>query len=203
MALNADALTTLQAAKEYLRNDGDTTAAEDSSIEKLINGLSKSIQRRIGRQFMPKDPVQDADPEVTRSFRYEGGGYMQIAPFEARSVSELKLDGTVIANTTYSLEPVGKNPEGTYTWMILPLREYTLVHPLRTGLVELKGRFGAGLIPADVELACLIEVDRRWNNPEGFEDRQLGAFSFSDSAGERLSDDAMGLLTPFAAIALE
>jgi hypothetical protein len=192
-------LITLQRAKEYLGNDGDTSAAEDNKIQGLISGISRRIGRHTGRQFVPKDPPSDGDPEVTHSFRYDGGGFLQLAPYEARSVSEVKLDGTVIAATTYSLEPYGKNTDGTYTWMILPLRDYTLLQLPLAGVVDLKGRFGIGSVPSDVELACLIEVDRRWLNPEGSEDRQLGGFSFSDDDGP-LSGEAAGLLEPFCVV---
>lgn len=190
MALNDDALTTLDAARKYLGVDGETTAAEDDRIERIINGVSRSIRRRTGRQFVPKTPALDTDPEAAFDFNYDGTGYLSLAPrADLRSLSSITLDGSALAATQYLLEPAAKTLENTYTW----LDEL----PKRAGVIRITGRWGAGAVPGDVELACLIEVDRRWENPAGDEQRAAGGFSSTDSDGS-LSDEAWGLLEQFA-----
>lgn len=193
MALNDDALTTLLAAQQYMRVDGETTPAEDATIERIINSVSRAIRRYAGRQFVPKTPALDTDPEVSFDYSYDGPGYLSLSPREARSVSAVAIEGVTLDTSVYTLEPRGKNLEGTYTWVTLPKRSGLRAHDGRGWKVTVTGRFGAGAVPGDVEGYCLLEVDRRWTNPEGAEQRSAGPTAFSDSAGSLSQETREGL----------
>lgn len=193
MALNDDALTTLLAAQQYMRIDGETSAAEDASIERIINAVSRAIRRHLGRQLLPKEPLLDTDPEVSFDYGYDGCGYLSLSPREARSVSAVAIEDVTLDATAYTVEPRGKNLEGTYTWLSLPLRSGARAQDGRGWKVTVTGRFGAGTVPGDVEGYCLLEVDRRWTNPEGAEQRTAGPHAFSDSAGSLTEETREGL----------
>lgn len=210
MALNADALTTVEKAALYLARTGagneQTEAELDDAdfVELLVNSYSRAIRNYTLREFVPKVPASDTDPVVERLFAYAGDGYLSLAPYELREVTSVVLFSdqpaasqltlaaeTASAPAEYRLGPRQKTPEGTWLWISLPYVTSTrTLLPVGNGgnpyascyqtEVAITGRWGVGSVPADVELACLIAVANAYRNPEAFGSRSLGELGFSE-----------------------
>lgn len=171
MGLNADALVTLEQVLARLGEDGTTSLPEEDALEQVINEVSTAVRRRSGREFVPKFPADDANPAEPRSFSYDGSGLLSLEPYEAREITQVALDGTVVDAAVYDLEPANKSLEGTYLWIE--------ALPKRAGRVVVTGRWAIGDVPADVEGIVLTEIARSWRNPEDVESGSMGEFSFT------------------------
>ena len=195
----SNALTTVAAALAYLGEPNDSTGKTTDRLQILINAYSTSIHRYTKRQIKPPED------DVEKIFRYNGDGYLTLAPFEARAITTVTLytdmptaGWMVLQNqdTTHEAqwraEPRQKSPEGTYLRLSLP--EIGQFHPImqeiqiinRRGVgheVTIHGDWGMAAVPGDVELACLIAVANGFRNPESFQARSLGPLSFAEDAG--------------------
>jgi hypothetical protein len=222
---STDALTTVENAKPHLGRSNVSVPNDEDRIQQLINSYSRAIRLYTGRQFLP---TEDA---ASKRYRYEGNGFLSLAPFELRSVTSVTLytdlpqsSWVVLAaqsatvESQFRLEPRNGTPEGTYVWMTLP--EIGMFSPLvpepivtrrgRGSEVTIAGNWGAGAVPADVELACIIAVANGYRNPEGFATRSMGPLAFSenmepvvlsDEAGQSLPRAARALLGPYRRLA--
>lgn len=220
MALSASALVTLDEARLWVHGSADDDS-QDQLLELLIESYSSAIARYTGRELLPKTPALDTDPIVTRTFRYAGSGVLDFVRFELRplnlgsivlysdlpSGSQRTLSaGSSTEEAEYRLEPREQTPEGTYLRLILPELDVPASRRAKGVEVSVSGRWGAGTVPADVKLACLIAVRNAARNPEGFASRSLGELTFSEGPAppESLSlpRDARGLLAPHRRSAL-
>lgn len=218
MAVADYALTTLANAKSILRV---TSTADDAKLELYINAYSRAIRHYTGREFAPKTPANDVDAAVERILQWDGKGGLTLEPYEARSITTVKLyvgnaAGQTIAVDDWRAEPRAKSDEGTYLW--LAMRDVTNLEgsafpkpQLATYGVGVTGRWGAGdkageaasKVPPDVEMACVIAVANAYRNPEGFAQRSVGEMDVYESAepdtddGLALPRDARYLLIPY------
>lgn len=202
MALNADALATVAEARTWLRDP----AADQTAIEILINGYSRAARIYCRRQFAPTETA------AAHSYRYEGGGFLDLSPFEARTVTavvvgtdladadEVTLDAqTSTQEAEYRLEPRQGTIDGTFLRLSLPAYRPRPPHHYQ---VTVTGDWGMEAVPADVKLACLISVAGGFRNPEQFGSRQLGELSLSEvdafnEPGFSLPSAARNLLRPY------
>lgn len=204
MALNTDALTTVASAQTYLGDDGAATAL----LELLINGYSRAVANYTQREFKSALASPDNQP---RQFRYAGRGVLPLHPYEARAIDQIVLhtDQPTVSQRTltaasptvegeWRAEPRGKTREGTYLWLVLPQVGVSAQWETE---VTVTGDWGAGTVPADVELACLIAVAAGYRNPEAFASRGLGELDFSQQpepdVGASLPPAARRLLYPY------
>lgn len=204
------ALTTVPAAELYLNRmgQGGSLGAEREDrawIASLINQASAAIARYCEREFKPQ--VADA----TRVFRYDGSGFLSMAPSELRTVVSITLytdqatsSQLVLAAQTasvasdYRLEPRELSNTGTYLWLTMPK-----LAPVGDYQVSVRGAWGATLVPADVERACLVTVKNWYMNPGEFS----GASMMGENVTEQFEQGApaeqglpiavRGLLTPY------
>jgi hypothetical protein len=212
----ANALTTVEHAKAWLSQSSVNNVLNNDRLQLLINSYSSAIRSYTRRQFFP-------ETAVTRKFRYEGSGYISLAPYELRAVTTLTLytdfpqSSWVVLNaqsatveSDYRLEPRNKTLEGTYLWLVLPeLGQFSPLVPEpivsrrpKASEVTLAGDWGCAAVPADVELACLIAVANGYRNPEGFATRSLGGLSFSENVEAAMTGDETGMALPRDARAL-
>jgi hypothetical protein len=128
--LNPDALTTLDTAELYLARTGGTGPAEtedDALIALYVNAASAAAQAYIERTLAPQEAA------VTKRYRYEGGGFLNLEPWELRTVTGMTLysdlpttsqvaltaqSGTV--ESQWRLEPRQGSRLGTYMYVSLP-----------------------------------------------------------------------------------
>lgn len=202
MAPKATDLTdeaTLRAFRPIKRTDAQTTAR----IELLVSAMSNAVRRYTQRDFLGK--VSGVDPAATsaKRFVYDGSGYLSLAPFEARTITAVTLDGDAltllaggetIGETRYLPEPAQQTPEGTYHYLTLPERSAVRG---RVRIVEVTAAWGIVNMPDDVELATLHAVADAYGNPEGAAQRNLG-----DGLVLQEGDDMSGGSLPRAARAL-
>jgi hypothetical protein len=150
------------------------------------------------------------------------GGIVLYSDLPSGSQQTLQAQAGAI-QSQYRLGPRNGTTEGTYLWMELPrlrgqgstgLTGYAGVpgghfvegFPLPPLYYEIEvavtGYWGAGTVPADVELACLVSVANGFRNPEGFGSRALGDISIAeipDLPGDdsALPASARKLLAPY------
>ena len=181
----SNALTSLGATRAWCLRD-ETDGSRDALFARLINSVSAEIIRYLDREVFPTNAT-------TRYFTYDGGGYLDLAPYELRSVTSITLqsageldaedplhaggDGTNLPD--YRLEPRNKTPEGTYLWMRLPEMRNWLAVPGKNhvGLqseVAITGDWGMAAPPADLETAVLQTIEWRYKNPAAARSVQTG-----------------------------
>jgi hypothetical protein len=210
--LEAYALTTLDRVKKHLDRAGIVDPDDDELLEFYINAYSQTIADFTGREFKPQ--VNDTE----RFFPYDGGGYLNLAPYELRKpgtaiVVRYGTDGDspqTLEEGDYRLEPRnGDARTGTYLWLRLP-RMGRGAFPVSAATpfdleVGIRGDWAQAAVPPVVELACVIACANAFRNPEGFESRSLGGFTVTEEdsgaetpgTGLSLPRDARALLSPF------
>ena len=199
-------LTTVETAKAFARiKRADSTS--DLRLPILISAMSRAIGRYTQRQFVGLNhPTSDGGPvdtavEVARRFAYDGSGYLSLAPYEARSISSVTLDGDALTEYTtgsdldsdeYAPRPLQQTPEGTYLSLML-------FETNADAIVEVTGLWGIVDVPEDVELACLHAVSDAYRNPEGVPSRSIGdglVVGEDSEEGGSLPRAARALLSP-------
>lgn len=222
MALNTDALTTV--AQLRLHMGESATSLDTTRAENAINAMSRTIRNYTGRQFLP------TENPATKKFRYNGRGLLVFAQSsswatELKTATAITLfsdlptanqvvlsAGSASVESDYRYGPRSGTREATYLWLelpeILPSQVpvganpggYALTASSKGIEITVAGNWGAGIVPGDVEAACLIACANFLRNPESFGSRSLGAFSFTDSVdqpvdtGRALPSDARAML---------
>jgi uncharacterized phiE125 gp8 family phage protein len=165
MPIAANALTTLEAVKSYLKIDVSQTV-DDTRLEDLINACSSAIENYCGRKFK-EQTISDED--------YNGTGtkYILLKQFPVKNISSVSIDGTVLAADQYKI----KKSDG------LLIRNNS-VWPV--GDINISVTYTAGFseIPPDLELACRHFV-------MSFFKADVAAFSTTFSDGLVFRADAM------------
>jgi hypothetical protein len=140
---------------------------------------------------------------ATKTFRYDGGGYLDFAPYELRSITSVTSGGVALVAGDgagagdYLARPRNKTLEGTWLW--LDVRSYLKPYPtnslysivLNERDVVIVGDWGMSAVPADVELACLIAVADLYRNPEQGSNRGAEGFSISEIADNPGSEESL------------
>lgn len=153
-------LTDLESFREHAQISDATDTAQDALIETLIESVTHAIMVYTSREFVPPG----TDP-VARVFRYNGGGVLDLSPYDVRSVSQVRVDTDTANPTTldaseYRLAPL-PCPDGVYQQ--LHLRSVT-VGPTTTEqfpvyrVVEVTGIWGFVAVPKNVQLAANITI---------------------------------------------
>lgn len=153
-------LTTLESFREHAQISDATDTAQDALIETLIHSVSHHIMIYTNREFVPP-----GSSPVARSFRYNGGGVLDLAPYDARTVTQVRIDTdttspTVLDSTQYKTWPLPA-ADGVYTHLHLigvnvpPTT--TEQHPVYR-VVEVTGVWGFASVPPNVELAANITI---------------------------------------------
>lgn len=153
-------LTDLEKFREHAQISDATDTAQDALIETLIHSVSHAIMVYTNREFVPP-----GSSPVARTFRYNGGGVLDLAPYDLRSATQIRVDTdtanpTTLSSDNYRLAPL-PNADGVYT--VIHLRGVT-VGPTTTEtfpvyrVVEVTGVWGFEEVPPNVELAANITV---------------------------------------------
>jgi hypothetical protein len=208
------ALTSLDAARVHLGRDADWTQDEQDKVSRMINSYSSTIRKYCDRQFAP------AEDATAKRFRYEGSGYISLAPWELRSLAgpgsitlytDLPQSGwyvvpdqDAVTESYYRLEPRQQTLEATYLWLVLP--EIGMYSPLtpeplvtrraRGHEVTIVGNWGIGSVPPDVEMACLVSIKNDIDNPGGHASRTIAGLSFTEVVEPQQNAAMDGLALP-------
>ena len=196
--LSANALVSVADAQAWLRRSHATGQSETDDITLLtqaINGVSSAIINLTERE--PFDPT-GANTDLARTFEYDGSGYLNLAPYDLRSITSITLAGQTLTATTgagdgdYVPMPRNRNRWGTYDYLII--RGYFKLGPshflsspiLRTRDIVITGKWGISYtggpsVPDEMVAACLIAVDDRYRNPEQADQRGAGEFQIVEA----------------------
>jgi hypothetical protein len=134
MPLAENALTTLEAVKEYLKIPIGTTV-DDTKLEDLINSCSTAIENYCGRKFKEQSFDEECDGTGTK--------YILLEQYPVKSINTVSVDDIILDSSEYKF----KKNNGVL------IRNNT-VWP--RGDINTNVSYIAGLseIPADLELAC-------------------------------------------------
>src|SRR6266540_2946945 len=171
--LIAEALVTVADMRFFLDRVGQTVDMDETRwLEDLINEDSLACASFVNRQFTPERtgpgtrwPLKSdaVATGVAKTFRYDGNGYLSLAPYEVRTVTAVVMGsdlptaqqvtlavGDANTEAEFRLEPAAKTILGTYLWLVLPTAAYsriswwsTVGHSLGGRQVKVTGDWGA------------------------------------------------------------
>lgn len=172
------ALVTLEEARRYVfrSEQGD---GRDNLLIDAVNMVSDAILDHIGREVTPTD-------DVARTFELDQSGFVDLRPFELRSVNAngilIHPDRTVAEQLTpttdeYRLFPIGGSEEGTYLWLQL---EKPVLSQLSYGFgwqVQITGDWGLAELPRSLKLAALQWVKNVVENPGAYASHTMSGYT--------------------------
>lgn len=170
-------LTTLSAVRGFVQK-ADADVSQDPVIGAMITHASGLIMREAEREFAPK-----TDTPTARIFEYAGGDLLDLAPYDARTVTQVRhsfdnVTWTALAAEDWRLWPYPA-PDSVYTALrINPVSWSTTSVHWRERLIEITGTWGWASVPTEAELACKIAV-ATWLR------RDVAAFSSTFSIDEQ------------------
>lgn len=186
MALADYALVTIVQARDRV---GIVAAdVRGGELERLVNEASRMVLTFTGREYAPtQPPVGSVAADTVRTVAYrQGASYIDLYPFEARSVSAVTIgDGGLLDSASYTLEPIA-NRDGVYDRIVLHGWHGSLPRGRRVP-VSVAGRWGWPAVPADVQGWVLEIIEDRWRNDSAF---------FADASGEVSLDSGESSSTP-------
>ena len=148
-------LTTVQAVRDFLQKPA-ADEEQDLIIAALITRASLAIMDYTQREFAP------ASSSTARTFEYEGGGFLDLAPYDIRTVTLVRMDTdeaspTTLAADEYRLYPY---PSKNGVYSALRLAPYVVASRARwqQRLVEVTGTWGFSAVPDDVAHQCIVTV---------------------------------------------
>lgn len=152
--------TTLEGLKAILDIDANDTT-DDARLEKVINAVSRMIERFTGRRFYETS-------SEARYFTAEGPRIIEVD--DLLSVTQIDIDddasytySTTLDSDSYSLEPVNAPAHEVPYDHILILPNATDYFPKQLNGVKITGTWGyCDSTPETIEQACLIQCHRLW-----------------------------------------
>jgi uncharacterized phiE125 gp8 family phage protein len=133
MPLKLNALTTLAAAKAYLKLNVNV---DDSTVEDLINASSSAIENYCKRKFKEQNYLEE---------EYDGTGknHILLDQYPVKSIESVSIDGTTLSTGQYKVKK--RNGVLLNNGGIWPRGEINITVSYTAGYSE---------IPSDLELAC-------------------------------------------------
>ena len=192
-------LTTLESFREHAQISDATDTAQDALIETLIDSVSHAIQIYTSREFVPPDPATKA-----RSFRFNGGGVLDLSPYDVRTVTQVRVDTdtsnpTTLTSDEYRLMPLPA-PDGVYQQLHL---RSVRVGPTTTEqfpvfrVVEVTGTWGFAAVPKNVELAANITIQYILRTTSQFMSDEFETTAGLSGARVMIPGAARDLLAPY------
>lgn len=154
MVLVANALTTVDTVKSYLKIDPSFTV-DDSRIEMLINACSSAIENFCRRTF---NTTLYTDEE------YDGNNtrYINLENYPVSSISQVTVNGVVISSDQYKVKSktgvlarIGPYPN---TFTGLSMSRFNTVWNRGDANILVTYTAGYDVIPPDLEQACILYV---------------------------------------------
>jgi hypothetical protein len=143
-------LTTLAAVRRLLQTPAAQTE-QDPLLQEMITEASVMLQGELGRTFI-------AETGTTHTARYQGNGWVSLAPYDLRALTAVTFDSdgaTPATVTAGNWRLRSSTDDGTY--LAVALTDYSCQRA-RDETVELTGDWGFAEIPADVARGVKITV---------------------------------------------
>lgn len=170
-------LTTLAQVREHQQRTDSSNTTQDSLIGDLITVASDMIMSHTQREFAPTSG--SGSTPVARTYRYDGRGMLNLAPDDARTVTQVRIDTdtstptTLEAGTQYKLWPTrSKHEIYSHLHLIGIGGGSTITDYPSYREVEVTGTWGWTTVPTPVERACILLVmdllsrTSNWKNSE-------------------------------------
>lgn len=146
-------LCTRDQVRRFLVKSAADTAANDL-IDELIPRASKLIAGHCEREFTPT-------ADATRIFHYDGSGYLNLVPYDLRTVTSIRFDPDTAGPTTLTTEEFQLAPLPAADGVFQAIRFSPFRAP--TGRwanrqVEIRGAWGFAAVPEDVQDAAIKTV---------------------------------------------
>lgn len=136
MPLEANALTSLESVKAYLKLSTVQLSDEEIKLlEDLINACSTAIESYCGRKF--KDQI------FTDEYDGTGKNYLLLEQYPVNTITTIHIDGALLDSNEYKV----KKKNGV-------LIRKNSVWPIGDINIEIEYTAGYSVIPADLEQAC-------------------------------------------------
>ena len=152
-------LTTLASVRRHMQITDGADTDLDAQIDALIPAASDAIMDYAQREFKT-----DTNGSTARKFRYDGNGVLDLAPWDLRTLSSVKIDtdigsGTTLTSSEYRLQPVGA-VHGVYHSIHLPGFAVPNTAGSSPGYreVQVTGTWGFVTIPEKVRMAANITI---------------------------------------------
>lgn len=155
-------LTTLAQVREHQQRTDASNTTQDALIGDLITVASDMVMSYTQREFAPTSG--SGSTPVARTYRYDGRGMVNLAPDDARTVTQVRIDTdgsdpTTLTSDQFKLWPT-RAKDGVYTHLHLigvsggsTLTDYPTYRE-----VEVTGTWGWATVPTPVERACILLV---------------------------------------------
>ena len=152
-------LTTLAQVREHQQRTDASNTTQDNLIADLITVASDMIMAYTQREFAP------TATSTAREYRYDGRGVVNLAPDDARAVTQVRIDTdtddpTTLEDDQWRLWPI-RSKYGVYSHLHLigvPGPLVTTQDYPAYRVVEVTATWGWASIPTPVERACILLV---------------------------------------------
>lgn len=147
-------LCTRDQVRAFLVKPANDTG-QDTLIDSLIRGASKLIANHCEREFTPT-------ADATRSFYYDGRGFLSLAPYDLRTLTSVTFDvepgeaETVLTTDEYRVWPLPA-PDGVF--QALKFNAYRASSSRWSDrTISVRGAWGFATVPDDVQDAAIKTV---------------------------------------------
>lgn len=157
--LAANALVSLDEARAFLQKD-ESENQQDEVLVELINGASDQIIDHTGHEFAPKGAAEEP-----REFVFAGGRFLDLFPYDIRSVSAVVLGSDLepaqqvaLSAGEWKLRPKPAK-HGAYQKLKLPPAKFTSTMLCLDEIeVTVTGLWGFPAVPEMVKHWCKVTV---------------------------------------------
>jgi hypothetical protein len=176
-------LTTLAAVREHMQISDADDDAQDDLIEELIPAVSEAVRDWCEREFV------DAAAGGERTFYYDGKGWLDLAPYDARSIVTVTVDGQELGEAAFDVWPLPAR-HGVVTHLVLPQRATRCK-------VVVDADWGFAEVPAAVERATIIAVHYAMRTTSSFMGSEFDVDAGFQGASKLLPGASLRLLAPY------
>jgi hypothetical protein len=184
MSINDTALVTLSAAREYLQL---TKTTYDSVLEVIINAVSDLFCKYVGRQLAMKTYTDILLDGNSREYLFLPGRPI----VEITSIYEdtnLLVEGYDQDYVVYKAEGMVRRVGGA-VWIDLP-QSIEITYDAGYIVQDKAPAAGETALPADIKLACLMQVGREWKRHQQADWGEISR-TMTDGSVSRSERDAL------------
>lgn len=203
-ALNANALVTIPEARRFVYRDEDD-GSRDGILVDAINMASDAVL---------SGNLITGETGVARRFEVDRSGFVDLRPFELRSVTSIKTNPDrdvslqqTLTTDQYRLFPIGGSNEATYLWAKLFAPDWSSwpwdwdldagwpwpLGPDFGWQVEITGDWGLAEVPGALKLGVLQWIKNIVENPGDYGSYTMNGYTIIPAQGLAVPGDSPGM----------